>query len=230
RLETNPLRILDSKNRELQQLIKNAPELMDFLGEESRNHFEILTQTLDNLGVKFKLNSRLVRGLDYYGKTVFEWITEDLGAQGTICAGGRYDGLIEQLGGKANHAIGFAMGMERLLLLLEQLEHVPVERSVDVYVIQVGEEAEKEGLRLAEKIRNEVDGIKIQVNCAGGSFKSQFKKADKSGAEYALILGDDEVTRREVSLKPLRTDQEQKNMSQKEVIQFLTQGIATQPE
>ncbi|MCK5189164.1 MAG: ATP phosphoribosyltransferase regulatory subunit, partial [Methylococcales bacterium] len=183
-----------------------------------------------NLGVKFKLNSRLVRGLDYYGKTVFEWITEDLGAQGTICAGGRYDGLIEQLGGKANHAIGFAMGMERLLLLLEQLEHVPVERSVDVYVIQVGEEAEKEGLRLAEKIRNEVDGIKIQVNCAGGSFKSQFKKADKSGAEYALILGDDEVTRREVSLKPLRTDQEQKNMSQKEVIQFLTQGIATQPE
>lgn len=221
RLETNPLRILDSKNRDMQQLIQNAPELMAYLGEDSRNHFELLIQTLDDLGIEYTLNNRLVRGLDYYGKTVFEWVTEDLGAQGTICAGGRYDGLIEQLGGKANHAIGFAMGMERLLLLMEQLDNVPVERVVDVYMIRVGTEAEKEGMRLAEKIRNEVPGLKLQVNCSGGSFKSQFKKADKSGAEYALILGEDEVSRGEVSVKALRIDQEQKNMTQNEVIELL---------
>jgi len=221
RLETNPLRILDSKNRDLKQLIQNAPELMDCMEEDSRNHFSSLTQTLDALGVEYELNTRLVRGLDYYGKTVFEWVTDDLGAQGTICAGGRYDGLIEQLGGKANHAIGFAMGMERLLLLMEQLDNVPVENKVDVYMIRVGIEAEKEGMVLAEKIRNEVDGIKIQVNCGGGSFKSQFKKADKSGAMYALIIGDDEVSRGEVSVKPLRTDGEQQNMTQHDVIQLL---------
>jgi histidyl-tRNA synthetase len=224
RLETNPLRILDSKNRDMKQLIQNAPELMNFMGEDSRNHFNALTQTLDDLGVEYKLNSRLVRGLDYYGKTVFEWITDDLGSQGTICAGGRYDGLIEQLGGKENHAIGFAMGMERLLLLIEQLENIPVEHGVDVYMIRVGTEAEKQGMRLAERIRNEIDDIKLQVNCGSGSFKSQFKKADKSGAEYALIIGDDEVSRGEVSLKPLRTDQEQKNMTQNEVIQLLTES------
>jgi histidyl-tRNA synthetase len=221
RLETNPLRILDSKNRDMQQLIQNAPELMAYLGEDSRNHFELLIQTLDDLGIEYTLNNRLVRGLDYYGKTVFEWVTEDLGAQGTICAGGRYDGLIEQLGGKANHAIGFAMGMERLLLLMEQLDNVPVELVVDVYMIRVGTEAEKEGMRLAEKLRNEVPGLKLQVNCSGGSFKSQFKKADKSGAEYALILGEDEVSRGEVSVKALRIDQEQKNMTQNEVIELL---------
>jgi len=225
RLETNPLRILDSKNRDLKQLIQNAPELMDYMGEESRSHFETLTKTLDDLGVKYELNSRLVRGLDYYGKTVFEWVTDDLGSQGTICAGGRYDGLVEQLGGKANHAIGFAMGMERLLLLIEQLDDVPIESAVDVYMIRVGEEAEKEGLRLAEIMRNEIDGIKLQVNCGSGSFKSQFKKADKSGAEYALIIGDDEVSRGEVSLKPLRSGQEQENMTQNDVIQLLIQSI-----
>ncbi|NOQ76463.1 MAG: histidine--tRNA ligase [Methylococcaceae bacterium] len=225
RLETNPLRILDSKNREMKQLIQNAPELMDYMGEGSLNHFQTLTQTLDDLGVEYQLNSRLVRGLDYYGKTVFEWVTDDLGSQGTICAGGRYDGLIEQLGGKANHAIGFAMGMERLLLLIEQLEDIPVERDVDVYMIRVGAEAEKEGMRLAEKMRQEIEGIKLQVNCGSGSFKSQFKKADKSGAEYALIIGEDEVSRGEVSLKPLRTGLEQKNMTQNEVIQLLIESI-----
>ncbi len=225
RLETNPLRILDSKNRDLKQLIQNAPELLDCMGEDSRNHFSTLTQTLDDLGIEYELNTRLVRGLDYYGKTVFEWVTDDLGSQGTICAGGRYDGLVEQLGGKENHAIGFAMGMERLLLLLEQLDDVPVERSVDVYMIRVGADAEKEGIRFAEQIRNEIEGIKLQVNCGSGSFKSQFKKADKSGAQYALIIGDDEVSRNEVSLKPLRVDQEQKNMTQNDIIQFLTESI-----
>ncbi len=225
RLETNPLRILDSKNRELKPLIQNAPELMDSMGDESRDHFKVLTDTLDGLGVEYVLNTRLVRGLDYYGKTVFEWVTDDLGAQGTICAGGRYDGLIEQLGGKANHAIGFAMGMERLLLLLEQLDELPVERAVDVYMIRVGAEAEKLGMQFAERLRSEVDGLKLQVNCGAGSFKSQFKKADKSGAEYAIIIGEDEVSKGEISLKPLRTDQQQRNMSQNEAIQLLIESI-----
>lgn len=221
RLESNPLRILDSKNKELQKLIKNAPELMDTLGEESLNHFKTLTHTLDNLEINYELNTRLVRGLDYYGKTVFEWVTDDLGAQSAICAGGRYDSLIEQLGGKENYAVGFALGMERLLLLLEQLDNAPVDKSVDAYVICVGKDAEKEGLCMAEKIRNEVETLKLKVNCGGGSFKSQFKKADKSGAEYALVLGDDEMSRGEVGLKPLRTNQEQKNMTQDELIQLL---------
>ncbi len=225
RLETNPLRILDSKNKDMHSLISDAPELMDSLGEDSLQHFQTLTRTLDQLGVSYEINTRLVRGLDYYGKTVFEWVTNDLGAQGTVCAGGRYDGLIEQLGGKANHAIGFAMGMERLLLLLEQLDSLPIARTVDVYMIRVGTAAEEEGLRLAEKIRNEVQGIKLQVNCAGGSFKSQFKKADKSGAEYAIILAEDELSRGEVSIKPLRTNKEQMNISINEAIHFFIESL-----
>jgi len=225
RLETNPLRILDSKNKAMQSLINDAPELMDSLGDESRQHFQALTQTLDQLGVSYEINTRLVRGLDYYGKTVFEWVTDDLGAQGTVCAGGRYDGLIEQLGGKPNHAIGFAMGIERLLLLLEQLDSLPLTNNVDVYMIRVGVEAEKEGLRLAEQIRNEVPGIKLQVNCAGGSFKSQFKKADKSGADYSIILGDDEISRGEISIKPLRIKEEQINLSENAAIQWLGKMI-----
>ncbi len=225
RLETNPLRILDSKNKAMQSLINDAPELMDSLGDESRQHFQALTQTLDQLGVSYEINTRLVRGLDYYGKTVFEWVTDDLGAQGTVCAGGRYDGLIEQLGGKPNHAIGFAMGIERLLLLLEQLDSLPLTNNVDVYMIRVGVEAEKEGLRLAEQIRNEIPGIKLQVNCAGGSFKSQFKKADKSGADYSIILGDDEISRGEISIKPLRTKEEQINLSENAAIQWLGKMI-----
>jgi len=225
RLETNPLRILDSKNKDMHSLISDAPELMDSLGEDSLQHFQTLTRTLDQLGVSYEINTRLVRGLDYYGKTVFEWVTNDLGAQGAVCAGGRYDGLIEQLGGKANHAIGFAMGMERLLLLLEQLDSLPIARTVDVYMIRVGTAAEEEGLRLAEKIRNEVQGIKLQVNCAGGSFKSQFKKADKSGAEYAIILAEDELSRGEVSIKPLRTNKEQMNISINEAIHFFIESL-----
>ncbi len=225
RLETNPLRILDSKNKALKPVIENAPELMNFLQEDSRNHFETLTNTLDFLGVEYEINTRLVRGLDYYGKTVFEWITDDLGAQGTVCAGGRYDSLVEQLGGKENYAVGFAMGMERLLLLLEQLDNLPIPRSVDVYMILVGQKAKKEGMQLAEKIRNQIEGIKVQVNYGGGSFKSQFRKADKSGAEYAVILGDDEVSREEVGLKPLRIDQAQQNLTQKELFGILTETI-----
>jgi len=224
RLETNPLRILDTKNPAMQQVVANAPELMAYLGDESLKHFNALTATLNDLGISYEINSRLVRGLDYYSKTVFEWVTDELGSQGTVCAGGRYDSLIEQLGGKPNFAVGFAMGIERLLALIETLGNVPVTRSVDVYMIRVGETAEREGLRLAETIRNEAPGLKLQVNCGGGSFKSQFKKADKSGAEYAIILGDDEVSRGEVSVKSLRSEQEQQTLTQQQTITFL-QGL-----
>lgn len=225
RLETNPLRILDTKNPAMQQLVENAPELMAHLGEESLAHFNGLTAILDSLGVSYEITTRLVRGLDYYSKTVFEWVTDELGSQGTICAGGRYDSLIEQLGGKPNFAVGFAMGMERLLALVELAGNVPLERSIDVYMIRVGELAEKEGLRLAEEIRNEVPGLKLQVNCGGGSFKSQFKKADKIGAEYAIILGDDEVSRKELAIKSLRNEQGQKIFNQKQAIAFLQEFL-----
>ena len=221
RLETNPLRILDTKNPAMQQLVANAPELMSYLGDESLEHFRTLTATLDDLGISYEINSRLVRGLDYYSKTVFEWVTDELGSQGTVCAGGRYDGLIEQLGGRANYAVGFAMGIERLLALIETSANIPVTRTVDVYMIRVGETAEREGLRFAEVIRNEAPGLKLQVNCGGGSFKSQFKKADKSGAEYAVILGDDEVSRGEVSIKSLRDQQEQQTLSRQQMCAFL---------
>ena len=221
RLGTNPLRILDTKNPAMQKLVANAPELMAYLGEESLQHFNTLTATLNDLGISYEINTRLVRGLDYYSKTVFEWVTDELGSQGTVCAGGRYDGLIEQLGGKPNFAVGFAMGIERLLALMEVSGNIPQTRTVDVYMIRVGEAAEREGLRFAETIRNEVPGLKLQVNCGGGSFKSQFKKADKIGAGYAIILGDDEVSRGEVSIKSLRNGQEQQTLSQAEAITFL---------
>jgi histidyl-tRNA synthetase len=221
RLQTNPLRILDTKNPAMQEVVKNAPELMAYLGEDSLQHFKAITSILDDLGITYAINTRLVRGLDYYSKTVFEWVTTELGSQGTVCAGGRYDGLIEQLGGKPNHAVGFAMGMERLLALMETLENIPVARTVDVYLIIAGEQAERIGLRLAETIRNEIPGLKLQVNCGGGSFKSQFKKADKTAAEFALILGDDEVSRGEVAVKALRDDLPQKALSQTDLITFL---------
>ncbi|MGZ8163178.1 MAG: histidine--tRNA ligase [Methylobacter sp.] len=225
RLKTNPLRILDTKNPAMKQVVANAPELMDYLGEESRNHFNALTTTLEDVGIGYDINSRLVRGLDYYSKTVFEWVTDELGSQGTVCAGGRYDSLIEQLGGKANHAVGFAMGMERVLALMETLDNLPLARAVDVYMIRVGEQAEREGMRFAEMIRNEIPGLRLVVGMDGGSFKSQFKKADKTGADYAIILGDDEVSRGEVGVKFLRNgtaqEQTQQKMSQPETIRFL---------
>jgi len=221
RLETNPLRILDTKNPAMQHVVAHAPELMAYLGDESLKHFNSFTAILNDLGIRYEINSRLVRGLDYYSKTVFEWLTDELGSQGTVCAGGRYDSLIEQLGGKPNFAVGFAMGIERLLALCETSGNVSVARSVDVYMIRVGEIAEREGLRFAETIRNEVPGLKLQVNCGGGSFKSQFKKADKSGAEYAIILGDDEVGRGEVGVKSLRSEQGQQTLSREQTITFL---------
>lgn len=225
RLTTNPLRILDTKNPAMKAVVANAPELMDYLGDDSRDHFNTFTAMLDDLGIAYELNSRLVRGLDYYGKTVFEWVTDELGAQGTVCAGGRYDGLIEQLGGKSNYAVGFAMGMERLLALMETLENVPVAKPVNVYMIRVGETAERAGLRFAEALRNEVPALKLQMHCGGGSFKSQFKKADKTGADYAIILGDDEVSRGEVGIKSLRHEQEQQTLSQPQAITFFKEHL-----
>ena len=221
RLKTNPLRILDSKNPKMQALISQAPILMDFLGEQSQAHFAQLTQQLDHLGIRYTLNPRLVRGLDYYSKTVFEWVTDKLGAQGTVCAGGRYDSLIEQLGGKPNHAIGFAMGMERLLSLLEESSQLPEPQLVDAYLICVGENAELAGFELAEKFRKELPDLKLQMHCGGGSFKSQFKKADKSGAKYALVLGEDEIIAHKISIKPLRSDHEQRTVSHEEAVDLL---------
>lgn len=221
RLETNPLRILDTKNPAMQHVVSNAPDLMSFLGKESLEHFNTLIATLNDLGISYEINSRLVRGLDYYSKTVFEWVTDELGSQGTVCAGGRYDSLIEQLGGKPNFAVGFAMGIERLLALIETAGNAPAAKTVDVFMIRVGDAAEQEGLRFAETIRDKVPRLKLQVNCGGGSFKSQFKKADKSGAEYAIILGVDEVSRGEVGIKSLRCEQGQQTLSQAQTIAFL---------
>ncbi|MEQ1529006.1 MAG: histidine--tRNA ligase [Methylococcales bacterium] len=221
RLTTNPLRILDTKNPAMAEVVANAPELMAYLGEDSRAHFQAITDILASLNIAYELNSRLVRGLDYYSKTVFEWVTDELGSQGTVCAGGRYDSLIEQLGGKANYAVGFAMGMERLLALLETVADMSLPTAVDAYFIRVGAKAEQAGLRLAEMLRDEVPGLKLQLDCAGGSFKSQFKKADKMGAQFAIILGEDEVNKGLLAVKSLRQQQDQQNMSPEQLIGFL---------
>ncbi|HBZ95275.1 MULTISPECIES: histidine--tRNA ligase [unclassified Pseudomonas] len=215
RLTTNPLRILDSKNETTQALLVGAPTLGDYLDEESRLHFEGVKARLDAAGIRYQINHKLVRGLDYYNRTVFEWVTDKLGAQGTVCAGGRYDGLVTQLGGKATPGVGFAMGIERLVLLLETLDLLPAElnRAADVYVCAFGEAAELAALTLVEGLRDELPGLRLLLNTGGGSFKSQFKKADKSGARYALILGDDELAGRVVGCKPLRDDSEQQNVA-----------------
>ncbi|MFD1700669.1 histidine--tRNA ligase [Halopseudomonas phragmitis] len=211
RLDSNPLRILDSKVAATQALLADAPKLADYLNEQAREHFAGLKALLDAAGVPYVVNPRLVRGLDYYGLTVFEWTTDRLGAQGTVCAGGRYDGLVEQLGGKPAPAVGFAMGVERLLLLIETLGKVPAElaRQVDVYLVTLGDQAVQAGFGLAEQLRDALPDLRLVVHCGGGSFKSQFKKADKSGALYALILGENEAASQQVGLKPLRSDAEQ---------------------
>jgi len=220
RLQTNPLRVLDSKNPDMQAMIEAAPSLMDYLDEDSRQHFEQLKGILDAAGIVYRINPRLVRGLDYYCKTVFEWVTDDLGAQGTVCAGGRYDGLVEQLGGRATAAAGFALGIERLLSLLEDAGKT-VQASCDVFVILQGEQAQLKGLALVEKIRNDLPQLVIQTNCGGGSFKSQMKKADKSAASLALIIGEDEIASDTVSIKYLREDKPQTTVSQQELVTCL---------
>lgn len=205
RLHSNPLRILDSKNPQTQALLDGAPALADYLDEESRDDFARLRELLDAAGQRYVVNERLVRGLDYYNKTVFEWVTDRLGAQGTVCAGGRYDGLVEQLGGKSTPAVGFAMGMERLvLLLLESVAAVPAGRGVDAYVVAVGEAAQREALAGVEAVRDKLGELVIVQHTGTGSFKSQMKKADKSGARVALIWGEDEVAAGSVTIKQLR--------------------------
>lgn len=211
RLTTNPLRILDSKNAQTQSLLVEAPTLFEYLDEESKTHFEGLKARLDAVGIAYEINPKLVRGLDYYGRTVFEWVTDKLGAQGTVCAGGRYDGLITQFGGKPTPGVGFAMGVERLVLLLETLGCVPesLTPAPHAYLCAFGEAAEQAALKLAEQLRDELPKVRLLVNLGGGSFKSQFKKADKSGAHYALILGEDELAKQVIGLKPLRNDEPQ---------------------
>jgi histidyl-tRNA synthetase len=227
RLDTNPLRILDSKNEQTQALLNDAPALHDYLDDESREHFAKLTAILDAAGVAYEVNQRLVRGLDYYGKTVFEWVTDKLGAQGTVCAGGRYDGLVEQLGGKSTPAVGFAMGVERLILLLETLELIPaaVTKTLDVYVCALGEGADLAAMILSDQVRQQKPWIRIQTHCGGGSFKSQMKKADKSGADFAIILGETEVAEKTAAVKPLRHDGEQVTIAQTELADWLADQL-----
>ncbi|MGV6827077.1 MAG: histidine--tRNA ligase [bacterium] len=225
RLETNPLRVLDSKNPAMQTLLAEAPGLADYLGEESREHFSRVLSILEKAGVDCVMNPRLVRGLDYYSRTVFEWVTTELGAQGTVCAGGRYDGLVEQLGGKATPASGFAMGMERLVHLLEEKALAEIPPEADVYMVLVGEATAEEGLVLAETLRDTLPNLRLQVNCDGGSFKSQFKKADKSGARIALVLGESELEERVCAVKWLREQREQQKIEFGDLAAFIEASL-----
>ncbi len=221
RLLKNPLRILDSKNPEMQALINAAPSMADHMDEESIDHFDGLKQLLDEINIAYTVNPRLVRGLDYYSKTVFEWLTDQLGAQATVCAGGRYDGLIEQFGGKAIPGIGFAMGLERLVELMGSSEERKNQQKPHVYLIIAGEETVTTGFKLAEQLKNELKELKLLMHCGGGSFKSQFKKADKSGAQLALILGEDELQKQTISLKPLRKEGDQTEVSWEKLAEVL---------
>ncbi len=223
RIERNPLRVLDSKNPDTQAVLNDAPSLFDYLDDESLSHFEQLKNLLDQQGIAYTVNPRLVRGLDYYGRTVFEWVTSSLGAQGTVCAGGRYDGLVEELGGKPTPAVGFAMGLERLVLMVHELNAVPEElnRSADVYLVVAGE-LQAKAFSLAEHIRNNLPYLRVQMHCGGGSFKSQMKKADKSGADIALLLGEDEAQAGEVSVKYLREEKQQARIPFDDIINYLS--------
>jgi len=220
RMHTNPLRVLDTKNADIQAILVDAPQLSDYLDEDSKAHFAGLCELLDAAGIEYQVNQRLVRGLDYYNRTVFEWITESLGAQGTVCGGGRYDGLVEQLGGKATPAVGFAMGLERLVLMLEELDLAEVRRSVDVYMVTAGEGTQMAGMKLAEQLREQVPGLRIMTHFGGGNFKKQFKRADKVGAAVALVLGENEVAEGKVVVKDL-TGGEQTTAAQADVAEQL---------
>lgn len=225
RLESNPLRILDTKNPDMAVVVAEAPSLMQHLSEDSLKHFETLCRGLDEAGVAHTLNPRLVRGLDYYSRTVFEWVTDRLGAQGTVCAGGRYDGLVEQLGGRPASAVGFAMGVERLIALLEAEPPSQALCGVDLYLITVGEQARERGWRLAEQLRDRLPALRLLNHCGGGGFKAQFKRADKSNARYALILGDDELARGEAGLKPLREAGEQQQVRLDDLARILADRL-----
>lgn len=222
RISRNPLRVLDSKDPNTQKLLANAPSLMDYLAPESAAHFQELCALLDAAGIDYVVNPRLVRGLDYYSHTVFEWITDALGAQGTVCAGGRYDGLVEQLGGRATPAVGFAMGIERLVLLLSQQE-IALPELTDGYVVSSDAQA---ALLFAEQLRSENEQLRLLTHCGGGSFRSQLRRADRSGAKMALILGADEIEQKTVTIKDLRQDGEQVTVPQKEAMQHILNLLA----
>lgn len=224
RLDTNPLRILDSKNPDMQGLIEAAPKLMDHLDAESRAHFEALCSLLEAMGIEYQINPRLVRGLDYYSQTVFEWVTDRLGAQGTVCAGGRFDGLVEQLGARPAPAMGYALGMERLVALLED-KPLPDHYYPHAYLLLAGNQAELQGRVLAEQLRDSLPTLRLVVNSGGGSFKSQMKRADKSGAQLALILGDDEINKQQISVKNLRQEEEQQIVMLSDLADFLSSTL-----
>ncbi len=214
RLQSNPLRILDSKNPDMQAMIEAAPKLRDSLDAESAEHFARLQTLLDANGMDYVINPRLVRGLDYYSHTVFEYVTTTLGAQGTVCAGGRYDALVEQLGGKPTTAAGFAMGIERLVLMLQEQDRVQAQPAPDIYFLMVGEKPQQIGQSIAESLRDQLPDLRLITHCGGGSFKSQIKKADKSGATLALILGEDEAQQRQIGIKFLRQHKDQMTIEQ----------------
>ena len=222
RLVKNPLRILDTKNQALQDVLDDAPKLLDYLDDESREHFAQLCGLLDAVGIQYEINPKLVRGLDYYNKTVFEWVTSALGAQGTVCGGGRYDGLVEQLGGHATSGVGFAMGLERLVLLVQEVnKSIPVKSAVDIYVVYQGEGTTLAAFQLAEKLRSELPHLSTMLHCSGGNFKKQFKRADKSGATLALVLGESEVQNNQVVVKHLLGAAEQQTIDVANLIEHV---------
>lgn len=222
RLVKNPLRILDTKNQALQDVLDGAPKLLDYLDDESREHFAQLCALLDAVGIQYEINPKLVRGLDYYNKTVFEWVTSALGAQGTVCGGGRYDGLVEQLGGHATSGVGFAMGLERLVLLVQEVnKSIPVKSAVDIYVVYQGEGTTLAAFQLAEKLRSELPHLSTMLHCSGGNFKKQFKRADKSGATLALVLGESEVQNNQVVVKHLLGTAEQQTIDVANLIEHV---------
>ena len=222
RLVKNPLRILDTKNQALQDVLDGAPKLLDYLDDESREHFAQLCGLLDAVGIQYEINPKLVRGLDYYNKTVFEWVTSTLGAQGTVCGGGRYDGLVEQLGGHATSGVGFAMGLERLVLLVQEVnKSIPVKSAVDIYVVYQGEGTTLAAFQLAEKLRSELPHLSTMLHCSGGNFKKQFRRADKSGATLALVLGESEVQNNQVVVKHLLGAAEQQTIDVDNLIEHV---------
>ena len=222
RLVKNPLRILDTKNQALQDVLDDAPKLLDYLDDESREHFAQLCGLLDAVGIQYEINPKLVRGLDYYNKTVFEWVTSALGAQGTVCGGGRYDGLVEQLGGHATSGVGFAMGLERLVLLVQEVnKSIPVKSAVDIYVVYQGEGTTLAAFQLAEKLRSELPHLSTMLHCSGGNFKKQFKRADKSGATLVLVLGESEVQNNQVVVKHLLGAAEQQTIDVSNLIEHV---------
>ena len=227
RLVSNPLRVLDSKNPAMATMLAGAPILLDYLDSASRAHFDALTARLDSAGVPFTVNPRLVRGLDYYNRTVFEWTTTALGSQGTVCAGGRYDGLVDQLGGRGVPAVGFAIGVERLVLLLDALDQIPAEsrHTLDAYLTALSDTAQQQALALAERLRDEAPSLRLQLHCGGGSVKQQLKKADQSGATIALILGEDECQAGTVSIKYLREERAQETVMQDALADHLARAL-----